>query len=172
VGESIHRAREAYVERLMPVAADLARFLVGGELSVTYRPGWAIESSLADALSKSWTYDQERGSTTVGPHRSELSVRFNGAPAKDRVSRGQQKLLAAALLLAQLTNFPRSEASIPTLLLDDPAAELDSDRLFKLISAIADQALQLIVTSLTDDFRAFGVPGRRYRLSSGTVVQT
>jgi recombinational DNA repair ATPase RecF len=36
-------------------------------------------------------------------------------PVKDRISRGQQKLLAAALLMAQLSQFPQDAAVRPTL---------------------------------------------------------
>ena len=50
---------------------------------------------------------------------------MDGTPVKDRISRGQQKLLAAALLIAQIKLFPEGSPVQPTLLLDDPAAELD-----------------------------------------------
>ena len=50
--------------------------------------------------------------------------------ARDRVSRGQQKLLAAALLLAQLRmRRGRWASTLAVLLVDDPAAELDADNL-------------------------------------------
>ena len=73
------------------------------------------------------------GSTQVGPHRAELGIRLDGVSVKDRISRGQQKLLAAALLMAQIKLFPAGAAVQPTLLLDDPAAELDDERLARLI---------------------------------------
>jgi len=39
-----------------------------------------------------------------------------------------------------------------------------------LITSIRSQALQLVVTSLYDDFRAFGVPGRCYRIREGRLA--
>ena len=57
----------------------------------------------------------------------------------------------------------------PTLLLDDPAAELDDERLTSLIREVSSQSVQLIVTTLHGEFRAFGEPGRRYRLNGGQV---
>jgi DNA replication and repair protein RecF len=120
-------------------------------------------------LAASWSHDQDSGSTQVGPQRAEIAIRLNGAAVKDRISRGQQKLLAAALLTAQLSLFPSNASVRPTLLLDDPAAELDSDRLIGLIGEVTHQAVQLIVTSLNPDFTAFGLPGRRYGLQEGVL---
>ena len=99
------------------------------ELSLSYRPGWAREMSLAEALQQSWSHDQESGATQVGPHRAELCIRLDDVSVKDRISRGQQKLLAAALLMAQVRMFPPDSPVQPSLLLDDPAAELDNERL-------------------------------------------
>jgi recombinational DNA repair ATPase RecF len=58
----------------------------------------------------------------------------------------------------------------PTLLLDDPAAELDDQRLARLIATVSSQPVQLIVTTLHGEFRAFGSPGRRFALEQGAVV--
>jgi hypothetical protein len=41
----------------------------------------------------------------VGPQRAELAIPLNGAPIKDRISRGLQKLFAAAPLIPQLDLF-------------------------------------------------------------------
>jgi DNA replication and repair protein RecF len=125
---------------------------------------------LAEALKASWIHDQEAGATQVGPQRAEISFRLDGAPVKDRISRGQQKLLASALLMAQLSLLPSDPHARPTLLLDDPAAELDSDRLLELIREVAARSVQLVVTSLTTNFSAFGTPGRRYVMSAGSVA--
>jgi DNA replication and repair protein RecF len=88
---------------------------------------------------------------------------------KDRISRGQQKLLAAALLLAQLNLFPGGAPVQPSLLLDDPAAELDDQRLLNLIREVSAHSVQLIVTTLHSEFSAFGTPGRRFNVEGGRV---
>jgi DNA replication and repair protein RecF len=153
------------------VASDIAKRLLGLQLSMSYRPGWSRDLSLAEALKASWVHDQDAGVTQIGPQRAEIAFRLDGAPVKDRISRGQQKLLASSLLMAQLSLFPDDPSARPTLLLDDPAAELDSDRLLGLIREVAAQSVQLVVTSLSTDFSAFGMPGRRYTISAGVVEQ-
>ncbi len=168
-GESLSTARSRYVELLAEQAATIARHLLGMELDISYRTGWARDSSLSEALRQSWNYDQESGATQVGPHRAELSIRLNDVGVKDRISRGQQKLLAAALLMAQVKLFPLDSPVQPTLLLDDPAAELDNERLTGLIAEISSQSTQLIVTTLHPEFSEFGAPGLKYRIEGGTV---
>ncbi len=168
-GELLGAARARYVALLSPSAAAIASGLLGMELSLSYRNGWLKGQSMVEAVQQSWSHDLETGATQVGPHRAELGIRLDGMPVKDRISRGQQKLLAAALLIAQLKLFPDVSPVQPTLLLDDPAAELDDERLANLIREVSSQSLQLIITTLHGEFTAFGEPGRRYKMNNGQV---
>jgi DNA replication and repair protein RecF len=168
-GERITGARTRYVALLAEQARIITRNLLGMELGLGYRAGWARDVDFAQALQQSWSHDQESGVTQVGPHRAELYIRLDGVAVKDRISRGQQKLLAASLLMAQVKLFPKDSPVQPSLLLDDPAAELDSERLTMLIREVASQSVQLIVTTLHAQFAEFGAPGMQYRISSGEV---
>jgi DNA replication and repair protein RecF len=169
LGAWIDAARTQYLSLLSPVARATTENLLGMHLDLSYRSGWPRDLSFETALRESWTQDQESGSTLVGPQRAELGIRLDGTAVKDRISRGQQKLLAAALLMAQVSLFPGDSNLRPTLLLDDPAAELDSERLRGLIVEVSRQSVQLVVTSLSAEFNAFGSPGRRYQLEGGLV---
>ena len=167
-GERLTGARSRYVTMLAGAAEPIAGHLLGLSLALSYRAGWAKDRTMAEALEQSWSHDQELGATQVGPHRAELSIRLDGAAVKDRISRGQQKLLAASLLVAQVKLFPE-EGIRPTLLLDDPAAELDDQRLGGLIGEVSQQAVQLVVTTLHGEFAAFGAPGQRYSIRNGEI---
>ncbi len=169
-GESMTTARSRYVDLLRVPAVDIVGNMLKMELSIHYRAGWDTVGGLAEALQVNWQIDQDSGATQVGPHRAELSIRLNGTAVKDRISRGQQKLLAAALLMAQIKLFPAEAPVRPSLLLDDPAAELDHDRLMRLISEVSLQATQLIVTTLHPDLSEFGSPGIHYRVDGGAVT--
>ena len=168
-GESLSSARERYVEALTEHAVGTTRHLLGMELTIAYRTGWARGLTLAEALQQSLQHDEESGVTQVGPHRAELAIRLNDTGVKDRISRGQQKLLAAALLMAQVKLLPPDSSVKPTLLLDDPAAELDNERLTRLISEVSAQSVQLIVTTLHPEFSEFGTPGRHYQIKAGSI---
>ena len=168
-GELLTQARSRYVGLLAEHVAVIGRNLLGMELALSYRSGWARDQSFAEALQQSTAQDRLNGYTQVGPHRAELSIRLNGMGVKDRISRGQQKLLAASLLIAQLKLFPEDAPVQPSLLLDDPAAELDDDRLAGLIREVSGHSVQLIVTTLHGEFSAFGTPGRRFSVQEGRV---
>jgi DNA replication and repair protein RecF len=170
-GELLGHARAGYVALLAPHAQVIAHSLLGMELSLSYRNGWAKDHGMAEALAQSWAHDQETGATQVGPHRAELGIRLDGVAVKDRISRGQQKLLAAALLIAQIKLFPEEASVQPSLLLDDPAAELDDAHLASLIQEVSGDSVQLVVTTLHGEFPAFGEPGRRYRMDEGKVSE-
>ncbi|MDP9088585.1 MAG: DNA replication/repair protein RecF [Pseudomonadota bacterium] len=169
-GELLSEARSRYVATLSPVAKAIGENLLGMELALGYRPGWSKDLTMSEALTQSWNHDMEAGATQIGPHRAELAIRLDGATVKDRVSRGQQKLLAAALLIAQLKLFPENSSVQPSLLLDDPAAELDDERLAGLIREVSAQSVQLVVTTLHSEFAAFGSPGRRYTTHAGRIA--
>ena len=168
-GELLTQARSRYVGLLAEHVAVIGRNLLGMELALSYRSGWARDQSFAEAVQQSAAQDRLNGYTQVGPHRAELSIRLNGMGVKDRISRGQQKLLAASLLIAQLKLFPEDAPVQPSLLLDDPAAELDDDRLAGLIREVSGHSVQLIVTTLHGEFSAFGTPGRRFSVQEGRV---
>lgn len=149
-GEVLDKARRDYVDSLLPRAADWVQFFLDGELELRYRGGWAAERSLAEALEASRGRDREFGATLVGPHRADLELRVHARNARGRVSRGQQKLLASALLLAQVELMEtRGEPGL--LLLDDPAAELDQERLERLLTRVTGLASQRFITGLNLD---------------------
>jgi DNA replication and repair protein RecF len=171
-GETITEARRRYVAQLGPVAATVSRHLLDLDLGLTYRAGWPNDKNLAAALDESFTRDQDAGATQVGPHRADLALRLDGLPARERVSRGQQKLLAAVLLMSQIKLFPEDSRTRPTLLLDDPAAELDAQHLLALLDEVRAQPLQLVVTTLqtaSGELGPFGTPGRRFEIAAGEV---
>ena len=169
-GEAVTEARQRYLARLEPEAKTLARALLGLDLALSYRPGWPRDQAFHEALRQGEGSDRDHGFTQSGPHRAELGLRLEGLPVKDRISRGQQKLLASALLLAQLRLFPTDRPVQPTLLLDDPAAELDGGRLAMLIEEISRDRAQLVVTTLNPEFAALGQPGLHVRLEGGRLV--
>jgi DNA replication and repair protein RecF len=171
-GQLVSEARQRYVQTLASQASPIAANLLGMDLGLAYRPGWVKGETFATALAQSLQADLDAGTTQVGPHRADLTIRLGGIPVKDRISRGQQKLLAAALLVAQINVFPEDAVIRPTLLLDDPAAELDDERLGSLIREVSRQAVQLVVTTLHGEFSAFGSPGKRYRIEAGQVTES
>ncbi|HEX7080980.1 MAG TPA: DNA replication/repair protein RecF [Gammaproteobacteria bacterium] len=150
-GEVVHRAREEYVERLARAVTEVGGRLLGSRLEITYRPGWRLGLGFAEALAEAGERDRAFGHTQVGPHRADLVVSVDGVPAADEASRGQQKLVAAALIAAQIRETHRAAKADVVLLVDDPAAELDRHALGRLVTEIEALPCQLVITGLSPE---------------------
>lgn len=147
-GETLARSRRDYFESLRPAVAEVGERLLGAPVDLGLSDGWAAGTALESAIEQSWPRDRERGTTHAGPHRADLSIRVGGDQARHRVSRGQQKLTAAAMLLGQLQCDAARGSPTAALLVDDPAAELDAGNLERLVTAVLALPAQLFVTAL------------------------
>ncbi len=169
-GSRLAALRADYLQRLAPFLASAGRALLDLDVTVAHQTGWAAEETLAEALLRSAERDRRHGITHVGPHRADISVRVDGLLARDRISRGQQKLLASALTLAQLSLQEAVAPGRTALLLDDPAAELDAERLERLVALVRTLPVQLFVTSLRSDLPGLGVPGAMFHVEQGVLT--
>ncbi len=169
LGEAITEARQRLMDRLQPYWQAAVAALSGLEVELHYLRGWSHEHSLADALEAARAADALRRQTHTGPHRADVAVRLHGRAARDVLSRGQQKLVAVAMTVAQLRLLQDAAQMTPTLLLDDPAAELDAERLQRFIDEVASLRCQLVVTSLHPESRLFGTPESTLRMDAGRV---
>lgn len=168
-GEFMTMARRAAVERLRPYLDALFGRFSGLDVSLGFQPGWLQEQSLADALKLGIERDRERGTTTSGPHRADVILRLKGRSARETLSRGQQKLTAVAMIVAQLKLMRAELGMLATLLLDDPAAELDAKNLALLFDELASLNCQMIATSLSPETTLFQAPKAMFHVEQGRV---
>lgn len=141
------RVVDMLVEELAPLAAA---WLPGIEISVRYRRGWSSQDELAELLATGRPRERELGYTVHGPHRADLSIRAQGMDAQHWLSRGQQKTLAIALLLAQGRVISRAGA-LPLLLIDDLRAELDAEHAKRILEVVAAGPAQSFITAIDRD---------------------
>ena len=169
-GLQIDSARRSYVMNYMPVLSSISGDLLQKETKCTYNQGWSEDKSLSEALSGSWVKDCAYRATQVGPHRAELIIEADGYLARNRLSRGQQKLLSIALVLAQSIFVSRAIGRKVTLLVDEPAAELDSEHSKKLIQILRCPELQLFISTL--DLDSLSVTGETsvFHVERGAVT--
>ena len=126
--EMIDRRRRA----VAALQTELARVFpaLGGDAKVQigYRSviGEATEPvALVAALERMRPVELRRGQTLVGPHRDDLAIELGGVDARAFGSRGQQRLLALALRIAEVLPVTEAAGTAPVLLLDDALSELD-----------------------------------------------
>jgi len=168
-GLQVDAARRAYVKAYLPLMSSISSDLLQVEANCRYLPGWQETQSLADALMASWERDRTYGATQIGPHRAELTIEVEGHAARNRLSRGQQKLLSIALVLAQSLFVSRTLERKVTLLVDEPAGELDEEHLQALIQILDCQELQLFITTLNLDALPVTQPKRVFHVEHGVV---
>jgi DNA replication and repair protein RecF len=169
LGEAIAESRRRLLEQLDPYWREAVASLSSLPVELHYLRGWSQEHSLRDALAAARSRDEARHLTHAGPHRADVAVRLHGKPAREVLSRGQQKLVAVAMTLAQLLLIQSTTGVTPTLLLDDPAAELDGAHLERFIAQISRLKCQLVVTSLHAESRLFGSPAATFHMDQGRV---
>lgn len=170
-GEGIAQARREVVDSLQPFWSQTVAELVGIDLKLALTAGWDSTIVLMEALQAARPQDVSRGTTTVGPHRADVRLRALGRGARDVLSRGQQKLLAISMVLAQLELLRERLEVRPTLLIDDPAAELDGSRLTTFLARVQALHGQLVVTSLSTESPLFRTPDRLFHVEQGRLRQ-
>ena len=145
-GTRLSELREAHVTavaaRLGPMLEQLNTGLA--EIRIDYQPGWSGDS-LGEALRRNRGRDQERGLTHSGPHRCDLSLLCGETSARSMLSRGEQKLLAAALLLVQ-AELLAGLGENPVYLLDDLASEFDQAHFERVLGCVLGGGGQVWLT--------------------------
>jgi DNA replication and repair protein RecF len=167
--EELAMMRERYMERLRPHVEALGERLLDSRPTVEHRRGWSSTRSFRAALESSRDRDVRYGITHIGPHRSDLTLGLDEKTARGRVSRGQQKLLAATLILGQLKHLIDEVSLRPILLLDDLPAELDKDSLARVLDVIRTLQAQVFVTALDPDSLELDGPVSVFHVEQGKV---
>jgi DNA replication and repair protein RecF len=169
LGLRLDASRRAALGVAREALADHGERLLGTELGFEYQQGWSSTKELARALEEGLDRDQQQGVTQNGPHRADLKVTYDERQARKLVSRGQQKLLASAMILAATETAQTALERPLLLLLDDPAAELDAAALDRLLEAVRSLGCQVVATSLEKG--ALELPGdaRVFHVEQGVL---
>lgn len=160
-------ALEVAIDGLREAGADL----LGSEADFEYRCGWNEDKDLLQSLQDNVERDLQHGSTQYGPHRADLKLSYDDRRARKLVSRGQQKLLACAMVLAAAETAQAALERPLLLLLDDPGAELDKDSLARLMQRVVSLGSQVVATSLEQDAPLFPASARTFHVEHGTLTQ-
>lgn len=148
-GEKLHGLRRRIVEALEPLSLAYLRSWLDCPLpEFRYRSGWAQDESLDAVLERQRDTDLAMGYTVSGPHRADLQIRSGGMEARYRLSRGQQKVVVIALLLAQAELIAAQGGPRPVLLVDDLPAELDPEHRAAVVTAVQATGGQSFLTAI------------------------
>ncbi len=142
-----------------------------GPLQLEYRRGWNAAHEYGEILESNWLKDRAGGITALGPHRAELRIKIGDKLAKSVVSRGQGKLIIAAIVCAQASYLRDHGREIPILLIDDLASELDSAARHISAEAILGIQAQVFFTAIegSDLPERVGECARRFHVEHGQI---
>ncbi len=127
-----------------------------------------IAQWLKNQLAQSQEKDIWRGSTSIGPHRDDLSFYINSIDTKIYGSQGQQRTAILSLKLAELEYIRAETGEYPFLLLDDVMSELDMKRRSYLLDFIKDRIQTFITATDKSDFPQDQF-GKIYNIEQGRV---
>lgn len=168
-GEELAAQRDRYLAGLAEPLGAIGEALLEQPITLVHTAGWDRDRPLAATLREGRARDRRYRATQAGPHRGDVTIQVGGRAAKDYVSRGQQKLVASALMIAQLEVQERQRPGRSALLLDDPAAELDRENLARLMAIVQRLPAQLWVTSLRPEIPGLPEGARVFHVEQGGV---
>ena len=155
--ETIYRERFGHERFLSEMANEMYREISGREqetFQIQYRSYLKSDRdgspSLKEALRDCREEDMKNGTTSVGPHRDDLSLMLNSRNMKNYASQGQMRTGALSLKLAQLKVIQKVTGENPVLLLDDVMSELDPERRSNLLHILQDTQTFITCTDRSD----------------------
>jgi DNA replication and repair protein RecF len=170
----IESMRRGYLEELREILPGFIEAMMGHvEFGLEYYPGWQQRRPLLEELAQTLTRDRKRGFTCSGPHRADLIFSHKGQRAAQVISRGQQKMLVVALVLAQAELLTRRTGRSSVLLFDDLAAELDQAHRQKALELLERMSVQVFITALDKDvIRPSGrIETRLFHVEHGDLME-
>ena len=168
--------RERSLEVLNPQLAIFAdQLLEGHSIKLKLTSGFAQAMDLS--VESQRAFYQERQETDIksartlsGAHRADLQVLFNDQIAQHSASRGQLKLIAIAMLLAQSRSIDPDDNRKGIIAIDDLAAELDGDNKVRLLSTLRGLNQQLLLTTTQSELIPLHDEDCMFHVKHGKVV--
>lgn len=160
--DCVDQLRRWYVDRLAPLIDEqMTLFAPDLGLKVSYWRGWPDGSSLKDALGESAARDVKSAATSHGPHRADLRLDVSLGRAAATLSRGQAKIVASAIRLAQARLTADVGGRRCLFLIDDVGAELDIAHNARFFEALGQLGCQVFATATTASPLAGAFVGNR-----------
>lgn len=170
-GEALTILRERHIAAIADRFSELAGSMLDlDRVSLKLNRGWSSDEGLLACLERNYDQHIRTGTTLQGPQRAELKVTIGEFKAKGLVSRGQQKMLIAALLLAQAEHLIDSGVDPPVLLLDDFSSELAPEFQIRLAKALLSYKGQKFVTAFDCPQALKGHDARLFHVEHGTIT--
>ncbi|CAM2067223.1 DNA replication and repair protein RecF [Sulfidibacter corallicola] len=147
--EIVHK-RIAFLESIRSRCLEIHRDVFDGEadLYFDYRVRNCAElSHYENRMMELSAQELLYGRSMIGPHLDDIDIRFIGNKARHFASSGQVRSIVLSMKLAVRETYHEKYGSYPIMILDDIDAELDSERLSRLLNYLDTRGQTLISTS-------------------------
>jgi DNA replication and repair protein RecF len=176
-GALVLGARFDAMQRLIPLVSDaFGRLEAVDQLEVSYLATVDFEErptaeTLVASLERNRVAERNAGMTLVGPHRDDLKIAMNRVEMSKHASRGQARLAALSLRVAEGTMIEERRGDPPVILFDDVLSELD-ERRRTLVLEEASRHTQSIVTTTDVNLvpAAYLSDAHRMRIEAGQII--
>ena len=190
VGSFLMLERARALAELGPLTWSWFRELRGAGQSIVlqYRPGLGVEgdrlrnlpdaedqaqaevkSAFGQALEQVRRREAAAGMSLMGPHRDDFRFLLDGVDLAIYGSRGQQRLAALALKLAEADLLERRAGSRPIVLMDDVLSELDPSRQKAVLEYVGRGGQTILTLTSLDAVNLENWPMSVVRVSEGKL---
>jgi DNA replication and repair protein RecF len=154
-GQVIINKRRALVHSLNQIVTEVYQTIApeNDTISLGYTHDIDVTSGrLLHEYESAYERDMTLKTTTVGPHRHDMSILINGEKAADTASRGENRTIVLSLKFIEAVLVEKMTGKKPIILLDDVFSELDDERQKLLLKEFHDN--QVIMTSASTKSRS------------------
>lgn len=145
-------------------------------LNISFYRGWRLDANLDELIEQALDNEFKVGGSRYGYQRADLKITINSKPVNQVLSRGQMKILALALHIAQIKFLKEIRNSNCVVLIDDIIAELDDQNICAMIDKIIKTGNQCFVTSANVKLaellkQNFGESYKLFHVEHGTIKE-
>src|SRR6266446_2354113 len=169
----VHKARTEYVLLLNDA---LEHSLFGDRISIRYVSSLEGKGDLSDydgliaeRLQTRMQAEVFAGACLIGPHRDDLNVFFGERDLRSFGSSGQQRSALITLDLATISVYHSKHQDYPIFLVDDADAELDGNRIERLLEYLDGRTQTFLTTSKKSHFERFSQRAKFFEVCEGSV---
>ena len=171
-GKNVILKRRQFIEEIGRIVLDIHSKITGNNDSLIMKYEPDIESEFfMDELIKNHDKDLKYETTSVGPHRDDISFFLEGVDIRKFGSQGQQRTVALCLKLAEIEIVKKTIGDDPVLLLDDVMSELDSSRQNYLLENINTSQTIITCTGIDDFIKSRCTIDKVFNVTNGVVTE-
>lgn len=176
-GGEIVRHRKEYMDIIAKDISGIYSEISGNRENLSLEYDTSISSTgakeaaeeLFGLLKNSRKEDIISGTTSIGPHREDISFLLDGRAARSFGSQGQQRSCVLALKLAEAAVIKNTTGENPVILFDDVMSELDEGRQESILNRFSD--MQVFVTCCEKDQIKRLQEGKTFKMDNGIIKE-